>query len=803
MQQKDPIPFNNLKTDKKVMLNLEKHESDAVDDDGDDDDSDLSNDTPLSEYVKQEASAKQLRSQTSTPKDISSTTEMQSIEPEPHDQPPEHQMGDESSVLDNKFVDNSSDLLENQLSQHDNYVESLRKEHSNDFEVKSALECQERPPKIELSMPIDSFESDSNDEKSMEDIKREIEALPELKDSNSSENSQDEKIGNHNVMSFKENATVEHIEPLSDKLDDNSMGGDQTNVFDKKDTTITIDLVDTEPETEGEGDGEPDVEPIDAVAPNIIEERDELPVESSEIKGECIDLTETKNEFEESEPANCSEMICDTNEMATDKSEPVPSEKVETIDIEECQPENGEAIENEAQQPNEQQNEQLQHHQQQEIEVEEEKEKEEEQQQNQQPIAGLVAETVTEMPCDETHDKEEKPFNVEEIKAEVKTEADSSQQDPDGGVEATTDDQKPPLSEKKEEKNEECAESAVKSQQDLNDGVEAKTDDQKPALHEEKEEKTEGCAETAVKQESDDQMVAVDGQKPATTPNPVERKVSTDDELFEDAKDTIEIEALPPAPKRITTPAIVCDTDDDSVIEVVKEEKVGVKRDYSRRRKDQSHSEKHNRSEEPPPTATIDDNGGAISSRLRLKDRDRSESPFIEEDSGEPLSKSRRRYSTTPVIDSPAPVSPASSDDRDHRSWKKSILLLYSSLSGHKCASIFAKPITDEQAPNYSQLILQPMDLQSLKRNIDSGQIRNIFEFQIYVMRMCYNAIFYNINDDVICERAKEMLHDALTQINEFSLTWKKENEKASSVSSTSSNVTKSVRGRKSNRLMN
>lgn len=794
--------MNHIKNEKK--LDLQKHDEDE--DDDDDDDSDLSNDTPLSELIKQEASAKQQRSQTSTPKDISSTSEqpdemqtVESMKPEQLDQPVVELDGNEQSALDNTpMVDNSSDLLDNRISEQDVYVESTQNDQPNDFNVgKSPPLSEEKPSKIEISMPIDSFESDSNDEKSMENIKREIEALPELKDSNSSENSQDEKIGIHNTMAFKENASAENADTAIEKLNDNSVGGDRA--FDEKFDTETIDLVDTENEAEN------DIEPADSVQPVDNAEKDEQ-VESIELADESIDLTESKSDTisEQNKLTEGTEVPHDGVEL-TEKSESIDGEKVEILDNDECQAENGETVEKQEQeehkqleqqqeeqelqqhqQEEEQQQEQLQQHKdeeqlkQKQSDEREEMEEEEEEQQQHKPLEeeedeeepsvadSTAAEIVMEISSDDMQEKDDDQPNVEETTDDIKMQADSSQLDTDDCIEIKCDDQKPdPIS-------------------------------PLPPRDEKPEKSAEENAETSVKKEQDEQMT-VESKRKTPTPKPTERKVSTDDELFEDAKETLEIEVKPtPQPSKRVTPAITCDTDDDSVIEVVKEEKVGVKRDYSRRKKDQSHSEKHNRSTDDTPAPSNDD-GGSISSRLRLKER--SESPFIDEDTGEPLAKNKRRYSTTPVIDSPN--SPASSDDRDYRSWKKSILLLYNSLAGHRCASIFAKPITDEQAPNYSQLILQPMDLTTLKRNIDSGQIRNILDFQLYVMRMCYNAIFYNINDDVICERAKEMLNDALQQIAEFSVTWKKESEKASSVSSSSSHVTKSARGRKSTRLMN
>lgn len=667
-----------------------------------DDDSDLSNDTPLSELIKQETTAKQQRLQVQTPKIISSTTEQSDSKPSEleldTENLPEFEESEQLALNEDK-AEESTDLVDIQTSDKEGLIESTYDVQQSEFELKSkSPDIEEKARKIDIEMPIDSFESDSNEEKSMENIKRKIESLPELKDSNSSENSQDEKIGED------VNSVIENKHEAMEQATKNVQSDDAIDrVFEKDDNENPA--------------GNDSVENIgSATTSNEI-------IESISVKDEINDNTATKDEV--TEPIETGESkTCDSE--AADKSDSIEIEKFESIADESGQSENVEST------------------------VKEPKE---------QTLSDSTdGENVVEILDDDILDKDEIMHDIEEQDEDIKAEADSSQAETDDVIEIkTVDDEKP-----------------VGSPQD--DKVTKNEDSASSTKNEDEESQTEN-------------------KEISITPAPTERKVSTDDELFEDAKETLDVEVKPPKPPKPVTPVITCDTDDDSVIEVVKEEKVGVKRDYSRRKKDHSQNEK--RLDE-----STSEDGGSISSRLRLKDRDRSESPFIEEESGEPSVKNKRRYSSTPVIDS-LPNSPASSDDRDYRSWKKSILLLYNSLAGHRCASIFAKPITDDQAPNYKTVILQPMDLQSFKRSIDSGQIRTTLDFQLYVMRMCYNAIFYNINDDVTCSRAKQMLNDALQQIDEFSVTWKKENEKPLSVSSNTSSVTKSGRGRKSTRLAN
>lgn len=665
-----------------------------------DDDSDLSNDTPLSELMKQETSAKQKRTQNQMAKEVSSTTEQPDETQSQAEQQPDQTVNLEKSnqlTLDEEKIENAVDLLDDQTPEQEDYLESTQLEQKNDFKLKVS-ESEEKPTKIEIEMPIDSFESDSNEEKSMENIKREIEALPELKDSNSSENSQDEKLGAEDSESIEEKVDVDNFDQLKKESVDDS----EEPISKKVDSKESVEQID------------------DSIIEIKSGDEKEENIDLTSANDEITDLTSTKDEIiEQNETEDV--VVCDTE---AEQVEPTESEK-ESMNAETCQVENIESSEQESK-------------------VE-------------QATDSTVAENVVEILDDDILDEDECMQDAEtQSKEEEKIETNCMQAETDDLIEIKSDDEK---------QEESSAEEKIE-----------KIDEPLPNIKVETQEN------------------AYESKEKSVTPAPTERKVSTDDELFEDAKETLEVEVKPP---KSNTPAIICDTDDDSPIEVVKEGKVGVKRDYSRRKKDQSHTEKRN--EEPTPS---EDTGGSISSRLRLKDRDRSESPFIDDDSGEPVAKSKRRYSSTPVIDS-LPNSPASSDDREYRSWKKSILLLYNGLSSHRCASTFAKPITEDQAPNYKTIILNPMDLQSLKRNIDSGQIRSTIEFKRYVMLMCHNAIFYNVNDDITCSRAKDMLMDALQLIAEFSVTWKKDSEKAIAASSSSSgSVTKSVRGRKSNRLM-
>lgn len=41
----------------------------------------------------------------------------------------------------------------------------------------------------------------------------------------------------------------------------------------------------------------------------------------------------------------------------------------------------------------------------------------------------------------------------------------------------------------------------------------------------------------------------------------------------------------------------------------------------------------------------------------------------------------------------------------------------------HRYASLFLQPVTDDIAPNYSNTIYRPMDLTTLKKNLENGLV--------------------------------------------------------------------------------
>lgn len=121
----------------------------------------------------------------------------------------------------------------------------------------------------------------------------------------------------------------------------------------------------------------------------------------------------------------------------------------------------------------------------------------------------------------------------------------------------------------------------------------------------------------------------------------------------------------------------------------------------------------------------------------------------------------------TIAVDS-EPENESSGENADYRAWKKAVMLVYNRLATHKYASVFLRPITEDQAPGYHSVIFRPMDLSTIKKNIDNGTIRSTMHFQRDVMLMFQNAIMYNKQDTFVYKMAVSMQEECLQHMQVY-----------------------------------
>ena len=75
---------------------------------------------------------------------------------------------------------------------------------------------------------------------------------------------------------------------------------------------------------------------------------------------------------------------------------------------------------------------------------------------------------------------------------------------------------------------------------------------------------------------------------------------------------------------------------------------------------------------------------------------------------------------------------------------RASLMAMHKAVNAHKYASIFRKPVNPRDAPNYDTIITEPMDLGTIKRNIDADGYPTLSAFSRDVRLICLNTIKFN-----------------------------------------------------------
>lgn len=167
---------------------------------------------------------------------------------------------------------------------------------------------------------------------------------------------------------------------------------------------------------------------------------------------------------------------------------------------------------------------------------------------------------------------------------------------------------------------------------------------------------------------------------------------------------------------------------------------------------------------------------------LQIKEEKRADTPSTEDDNTReepppPVRRGRGRYArdnmanSDSVPNSPVPSNVSHDNEKEYKAWKKSIMLVYNRIAAHKNASIFLKPITDDKVPGYSSMIFKPSDLQTIKKKIETGDIRSTDEFQRDILLMFNNAIMYNKSNSPIHDMAREMQEEGSKHLEEYKST--------------------------------
>ncbi|KAJ2580966.1 hypothetical protein GGH95_002316 [Coemansia sp. RSA 1836] len=81
---------------------------------------------------------------------------------------------------------------------------------------------------------------------------------------------------------------------------------------------------------------------------------------------------------------------------------------------------------------------------------------------------------------------------------------------------------------------------------------------------------------------------------------------------------------------------------------------------------------------------------------------------------------------------------------------------------------MFISPIKSADAPNYYEVIRQPLDLKTIKNRIRDEEITTTVEFYRDIMHMLMNALMYNAEDSEVYQMTMEIIPDAQACIEQL-----------------------------------
>eukprot|EP00117_Sycon_ciliatum_P017202 scpid78884/ scgid3017/ Bromodomain-containing protein 8 len=123
-------------------------------------------------------------------------------------------------------------------------------------------------------------------------------------------------------------------------------------------------------------------------------------------------------------------------------------------------------------------------------------------------------------------------------------------------------------------------------------------------------------------------------------------------------------------------------------------------------------------------------------------------------------------------VNSSAPATPSTGHGGDsesaRRAWRRSIMLVWKEAASHRFANLFLHSVTENEAPGYAGVVHRPMDLQTVKKNIENHTIRTTADFQRDMLLMFQNALVYNRQDHDVFRMAREMRSDFLNIFQAF-----------------------------------
>lgn len=116
--------------------------------------------------------------------------------------------------------------------------------------------------------------------------------------------------------------------------------------------------------------------------------------------------------------------------------------------------------------------------------------------------------------------------------------------------------------------------------------------------------------------------------------------------------------------------------------------------------------------------------------------------------------------------DARSPTASSTAEDADNaamlKRFQSTILPVLNNIASHRYASIFSNPVSNKEAPNYSNVVKSPLDIKTIRAQVKSGDLPNMQSFERALTLMLANAIMYNAEHSEVAKMARDVYEHAL-----------------------------------------
>ncbi|XP_050524286.1 bromodomain-containing protein 7 [Daktulosphaira vitifoliae] len=155
-------------------------------------------------------------------------------------------------------------------------------------------------------------------------------------------------------------------------------------------------------------------------------------------------------------------------------------------------------------------------------------------------------------------------------------------------------------------------------------------------------------------------------------------------------------------------------------------------------------------------------NGITINEDISLSEDTLAEAPITKRGEIENVNRTSNKFDESLMGSNDWGSDEGNNHSENRQTLQQLLTHLLRALERRDPQQLFAWPVTDRIAPNYSRMISKPMDFETIRRNIQTNHYSSLNAFFADIKLMCENAMTYNHPETIYYKQAKRLLHAGL-----------------------------------------